>query len=86
MNSKSSEEQEEGHHVRKSHNFVSKLGAEQKNGQNDNASMLGRVSIDTRTRLGTSLLAKLQVKIMHHIGLSMQRKIALYVSLFTLCY
>ena len=48
--------------------------------------MLGRVSINTRTRLGTSLLALLQVKIIHYIGLSMQRKIALYVSFFKLCY
>ena len=48
--------------------------------------MLGRVSLNTRTRLGTSLLALPQVKIMHYIGLSMQRKIALYVSFFKLCY
>ena len=53
--------------------------------------MLGRVLINTRTRpsnalilgrvlgLGISLLVLLQVKIMHYIGLSMQRKIALYV-------
>ena len=53
--------------------------------------MRGRVSINTRTRpstrtrLGTSLLALLQVKIMHYIGLSMQRKTALYVSFFKLC-
>ena len=61
--------------------------------------MLGRVSIiNTRTRpsnalilgrvlgLDTSLLALLQVKIMHYIGLSMQRKTALYVvSFFKLC-
>ena len=45
--------------------------------------MLGRVSINIR--LGTFPLALLQVKIMHYIGLSMQRKIALYVSFFKLC-
>ena len=49
MNSKSGEEQKKGHHVRKSSNFDSKSGAEQKKGQNDNALMLGRVSINTRT-------------------------------------
>ena len=47
MNSKSGEEQKKGHHVRKSPNFDSKSGAEQKKGQNDNAIMLGRVSINT---------------------------------------
>ena len=56
MNSKSSEEQEKGHHVRKSPNFDSKSGAEQKKGQNKNASMLGRVSIDTRTRPSHALI------------------------------
>ena len=50
MNSKSGEEQKKGHHARKSPNFDSKSGAEQKKGRNDNALMLGRVSIDTRTR------------------------------------
>ena len=59
-----------------------KIGCRAKKGQNDDALVLGRVSINTRTRLGTSLLALLQVKIMHYIGLSMQRKIALYVSFF----
>ena len=48
--------------------------------------MLGRVSINTRIRLGTSLLALLKVKIMHYIGLSMQKKTALHVSFFKLCY
>ena len=45
MDSKSGEEQKRGHYVRKSPNFESKSGAEQKKGQNDNALMLGRVSI-----------------------------------------
>ena len=83
MNSKSGEEQKKGHHVRIS---TQNRVQSKKKGRNDNALMLGRVSINTRTRLGTSLLALPQVKIMHYIGLSMQRKIALYVSFFKLCY
>ena len=43
MNSKSGEKQKKGHHVRKSPNFDSKSGAEQKRGQNDYALILGRV-------------------------------------------
>ena len=83
MNSKSGEEQKKGHHLRKSPNFESKSGAEQKKGQNDNALILGRVlGLD----LAHSYWSLLQVKIMHYIGLSMQRKIALYVSFFKLCY
>ena len=56
MNSKSGEEQKKGHHVRKSTNFDSKFGAEQKKVQSDNALMLGRVSINTRTRPSIKVL------------------------------
>ena len=70
MNSKSGEEQKKGHHVRKSPNFDSKLGAEQK-----------KVKM-----IMLSCSVEYQVKIMHYIGLSTQRKIALYVSFFELCY
>ena len=56
MNSKSGEEQKKGYHVRKSPNFDSKSGAEQKKVQNDNALMLGRVSINTRTRPSNALI------------------------------
>ena len=52
MNSKSGEEQKKGHHVCKSPIFDSKSGAEQKKGQNDNALMLGQVSIGLILRLG----------------------------------
>ena len=44
------------HHVRRSPNFDSNSDTEQKKGQNDNALILGRVSINTWTRLGTSLI------------------------------
>ena len=61
MNSKLGEKQKKkGHHVRRSPNFDSNSDTEQKNGQNDNALILGRVSINTRpstrTPLGTSLM------------------------------
>ena len=56
MNSKSGEEQKKGHHFRKSTNFDSKSGTEQKKVQNDNALMLGRVSINTRTRPSNALI------------------------------
>ena len=56
INSKSVEEQKKGHYVRKSPNFDSKSGAEQKKVQNDNALMLGRVSINTRTRPSNALI------------------------------
>ena len=56
MNPKSGEEQKKGHHVSKSPNFDSKSDAEQKKGQNDNALMLGRVSIPTRTRASNALI------------------------------
>ena len=53
MNLKSGEEQKKkkkkGHHVRRSPNFDSNSDTQQKNGQNDNALILGRVSINTRT-------------------------------------
>ena len=54
MNSKSGEEQKKGHHVRIS---TQNRVQSKKKGQNDNALMLSRVSINTRTRLGTSLVA-----------------------------
>ena len=51
MNSKLGEERKKkGHHVRRSPNFDSNSDTKQKNGQNDNGLMLGRVSINTRTR------------------------------------
>ena len=50
MNSKSGEEQKKGHHVRRSPNFDSNSDKKQKKGQNDDALILGRVSINTRTR------------------------------------
>ena len=56
MNSKSGEEQKKGHLVRKSPNFDSKSGAEQNKGQNDNALMLGRVSINTQTPPSNALI------------------------------
>ena len=50
MNSKLGEEQKKGHRVRKSPNFDSNSDTKQKKGQNDNGLILGRVSINTRTR------------------------------------
>ena len=51
MNSKLGEEQKnKGHHVRRSPNFDSNSEKKQKKDQNDNGLMLGRVSINTRTR------------------------------------
>ena len=68
-----------------------------KKGQNHNASKLGQVSIDTRNRPSNVLILvrvlgldsahpywpNCKLKLMHPIVLSMQRKIALYVSFFT---
>ena len=56
MDSKLGEEQKKkkGHHVRRSPNFNPNSYVKQKKGQNDNGLILGRVSINTRTRLGTS--------------------------------
>ena len=51
MNSKLGEERKKkGHHVRRSPNFDSNSDTKQKKGQNDNGLILGRVSINTRTR------------------------------------
>ena len=50
MNSKSGKEQKKDHHVRGSPNFDSNSATEQKIGQNNNALILGRFSINTRTR------------------------------------
>ena len=58
MNSKSAEEQKKGHHVRRSSNFDLNSDYKQKKGQNDNAVILGRVSINrpTRTRPSNALI------------------------------
>ena len=57
MNSKSGEEQKKkGHHVRRSPNFDSNSATEQTQGQNDDASMLGRVSINTRPSPSNALI------------------------------
>ena len=56
MNSKSDEVQIKGHHVRRSPNFDSNSDTKQKKGQNDNRLILGRVSINTRTRPSNALL------------------------------
>ena len=50
MNSKLGEERKKGHHVRRSPNCDSNSDTKQKKGQNDNGLILGRVSINTRTR------------------------------------
>ena len=50
MNSKLGKEQKKGHHVRRSPNFDLNSDKKQKKGQNDNGLILGRVSINTRTR------------------------------------
>ena len=56
MNSKLGEEQKKKvHHVRRSPTFGSNSDTKQKKNQNDNGLILGRVSVNTRTRLGTSL-------------------------------
>ena len=51
-----SAEKKKGHHIRKSPHFDPNLDKKQKKSQNDNGLILGRVSINTRTPLGTSLL------------------------------
>ena len=57
MNSKLGEEQEQkkGHHVRRSPNFDSNSDKKQKNGQNDDGLILGRVSINNASLLGRVL-------------------------------
>ena len=52
INSKLGEDQKKkkGHHVRRSPNFDPNSDKKQKYGQNDNGLILGRVSINTRTR------------------------------------
>ena len=49
-NSKLGEEQKKSHHVRRSPNFDPYSDKKQKKDQNDNGSILGRVSINARTR------------------------------------
>ena len=64
MNSKLGEEQKKGHYVRSSPNFDSNSVKKQKKGQNDNGLILGRVSINTRTRPSPSnalLLGRVRV-------------------------
>ena len=56
MNSKLGEEQKKGHHVRKSPDFDPNSDKKQKKSQNDNGLILGRVSINTRTRPSNALL------------------------------
>ena len=57
MNSKSGEEQKKkkDHHVRRSPIFDSKSNKKQKKGHSDNGLILGRVSINTRTRPSNAL-------------------------------
>ena len=50
MNSKLGEEQKKDRHVRRSPNFDPNSDKKQNIGQNDNGLILGRVSINTRTR------------------------------------
>ena len=50
MNSKLGEELKKGHHARRSPDFDPNSDKKQKKGQNDNGLILGRVSINTRTR------------------------------------
>ena len=80
MNSKSGDEQKKGHHVRKSPNFDSKSGAEQKKGQNDNALMLGRVSLNTWNRPSNALILGRVLGLDSHIptGLTAGENYALY--------
>ena len=56
MNSKLSEEQKKGHHVRSSPNFDSNPVKKQEKGQNDNGLILGRVSINPRPSPSNALL------------------------------
>ena len=58
MDSKLGEEQKKkkGHHVRRSSNFDPNSDKKQKKGQKDNGLILGRVSINTRTRPSNVLL------------------------------
>ena len=56
MNSKLGEEQKKGHHVRRSPNFDLNSGKKQKNGQNDNGLILGRVNTRTRPSPSNALL------------------------------
>ena len=59
MNSNLGEEQKKGHRVRRSPNFGSNSDKKQKKGQkgqNDNGLILGRVSINARTRPSNALL------------------------------
>ena len=45
-----------GHHVRRSSNYDSNSDTKQKNGQNDNSLILGRVSINPRSSPSNALL------------------------------
>ena len=49
-----SKKKKKGHHVGRSPNFDPNADKKQKKGQNDNGLILGRVSINTRTRPSSS--------------------------------
>ena len=80
MNSKLGEQQKKkGRHVRRSRNFDSNSDKKQNKGQNDNGLILGRVSINTRTRhIPTSVTRrKPDCKWMMMISLYLQEMIKL---------